>query len=217
MPFEGPGRFGRRLEERGVHVECRLVPRDGLPAARPDALLVMGGPMSANDEDEWIRREIDLIRDVAQNGGRVLGICLGSQLLARAFGGRVYRGDIFEAGPESIALTEAGRQDPVLSVLPRELAVLEWHGEGIELPAEAPCLAANPAYPVQAFRAAPRAIGLLFHLEIERDGLEALCRECPRDLARAGVSREEVLAAWDPIHTGLHAYAEALCDAWWDA
>ncbi len=192
VPFEGPAAFAPILTSLGYQIETHLVPRDGLPPNPGDLVLVMGGPMSANDPDPWIEEEIAFICRAVDAGIPMLGVCLGSQLLARAVGGSVYRGPTFEIGMMEIDQTAAGQTDPCLASLPDPLPVFEWHGEGIDVPNACEILASSTSFPVQAFRAGPRAYGLIFHLEVTASTIDALCDECPQDIATATSSAEEI-------------------------
>lgn len=192
VPFEGPGVFEAALAARGVSLERRLVPKDGLPKDLGDLLIVMGGPMSVNDPEPWIAEETDFIGSALLAGRSVLGVCLGSQFMAKALGSPVRPGPALEIGKTRIRLTEEGKTDPVFGRFPDQLSVFEWHGEAFDLPHGCTRLAESDAVPVQAFRWGMKAYGLLFHLEIEIAGIEALCRECAGDLARAGRTAHEV-------------------------
>jgi len=212
VPFEGPGVFARALAEEGIDLACRLVPEQGVPAELPDFLLVMGGPMSANDPDPWIARELDFIRRCVNADVPYLGICLGSQLLAKAMGGRVYKGPAPELGLTRIRQTPAAGGDPVFQGAPKPLDVLEWHGEGIEAPPGAVVLAESDLFPVQAFRIR-RAYGLLFHAELDAAGVARMCSHCPDDVARSGLSAEGLQAAAARHLPGLNRWAGALIRA----
>lgn len=212
VPFEGPGVFARHLNAREVTVEKFLVPRDGVPKDPGDLLIVMGGPMSVSDPDPWIAEETAFIHAAMQAGQPVLGICLGSQFMAKALGAQVRPGRALEIGMTSIRLTDDGKKDPVFGRFPDTFEVFEWHGEVFDLPAGCVALAGSAAAPVQAFRYGDRAYGLLFHLEMERNGIDALSRECPQDVARAGLQPAALLAQALPHLPRLHARAGALID-----
>ena len=137
VPFEGPGAFAHLLETRGYRVEQRLVPTDGLTKDAGDFLLVMGGSMSVNDPDAWIKEEIAFIKQAVQAGTPVLGICLGAQLLAKALGASVRPGRGLEIGMTKLRVTAEGKSDPWIGSLPNPFEVFEWHGEVFELPAGA--------------------------------------------------------------------------------
>lgn len=209
VPFEGPGVFARLLEARGYTVPRRVVPEQGLPRHPGDFLLVMGGPMSVNDPAPWIQDELEFVRKAVGQGLPYLGICLGSQVLAKALGGRVYPGPKLEIGMTPIRLTPEGKQDPVFRLLPDPVEVFEWHGEVFDLPLGAVPLAFNGLC-TQAFRVGDHAYGLLFHPELERPGVEALCRECPADLARADLRADALLGQAEGAFPGLHAWADSL-------
>jgi GMP synthase (glutamine-hydrolysing) len=132
-----------------------------------DAIVAMGGPMSATDDHElpWLAAERLLIAESVRAGVPFFGVCLGVQLLAAGLGARVYPGPEPEVGLLPVTVTEAALGDPVFAGLPRELVTLQWHGDTFDLPEQAVRLAASPAYENQAFRYR-RAYGVQFHLEV---------------------------------------------------
>jgi GMP synthase-like glutamine amidotransferase len=169
---EPPGVFEDVLRDRGAERHrVEIDEGDPLPDWRGfDAIVAMGGPMSANDEAElpWLRDEKQLIGDAVRAGTPFWGVCLGVQLLAAALGSRVYPGPAPEVGLLPVALTREGRDDPVFASLPEELVTLQWHGDTYDLPAGATRLARSPAYENQAFRF-ERAYGVQFHLEVSAE------------------------------------------------
>lgn len=212
VPFEGPGVLAARLTEREVDYRCHLVPQDGIPHDPGDLLIVMGGPMSVNDPDPWIAEETAFIKSSIERGKPVLGVCLGSQFMAKALGAQVVPGRGVEIGMTQIRLTGSGKQDSLFRHIPETFDVFEWHGEIFELPEGAISLASSDMAPVQAFRYGSSAYGLLFHLEIEQTGIEALCRECANDLARANMTPSAVLKRTGPHLPQLHECAFRLLD-----
>jgi len=210
VSFEGPGAFATALTNRGVSLERYLVPKDGLPKDAGDLLIVMGGPMSVNDPDPWISEETSFIRSALLAGKPVIGVCLGSQLMAKALGATVHPGKALEIGMTPISLTSEAKQDPVFKTLPDSFEVFEWHGEVFDVPKECVLLAGSTIAPLQAFRYGTRGYGLLFHLEIDQSGIEALCRECEPDLIRARLTAQEVKAAATPHLPTLHNFADRL-------
>ena len=210
VPFEGPGAFREALESRHYQLETLLAPKQDLPCTLPDFLLVMGGPMSVNDSDPWIEKELLFIRRAIEAGIPVLGVCLGSQFMAKALGGQVRPGPRLEIGPTPVTRTVEEDADPVFGTFPREFTVFQWHGEGLTLPPGACVLASSEFYPVQAFRYGNRAYGLLFHLELEIDGIAALCRECATDVRRAQTTTEALLASAETLLPESHRLANRL-------
>jgi GMP synthase-like glutamine amidotransferase len=169
---EPPGTFEDVLRERGAELtRIELDEGDRLPDWRGfDAIVAMGGPMSAGDDDSlpWLTEEKRLIAEAVEAGTPFWGVCLGVQLLAASLGARVYAGDAPEVGILPVRLTGEGRRDPVFGSLPDELPTLQWHGDTFDLPEGAVRLAGSPAYPNQAFRA-HRAYGVQFHVEVSPD------------------------------------------------
>lgn len=210
VPFEGPGAFTAALTKRGVDLERHLVPREGLPKDAGDLLIVMGGPMSVNDPDLWIAEELEFIRSAVLAGKPVIGVCLGSQFMAKSLGAAVRSGKALEIGMTQVRLTAEAKQDPVFNTLPESFEVFEWHGEVFELPKGSVPLAGSDIAPLQAFRYGARAYGLLFHLEMEETGIQSLCRECAPDLANAHVSAHRVHTTALPHLPHLHQIADRL-------
>jgi GMP synthase (glutamine-hydrolysing) len=210
VPFEGPGAFATALAARGVSLERYLVPQDGLPKDAGDLLIVMGGPMSVNDSDPWIAEETVFIRSALQAGTPVIGVCLGSQFMAKSLGATVRPGKALEIGITPVTLTAEAKQDPVFSVLPESFEVFEWHGEVFDLPKDCVSLAGSDIAPLQAFRYGARAYGLLFHLEMEENGIKSLCQECAPDLAKADLTAQQVKTTALPHLPQLHQIADRL-------
>ena len=166
---EPPGVFEDVLRERGTELHrVELDEGEPLPDWRGfDAIVAMGGPMSANDDAElpWLVSEKKSIGEAVRAGVPFWGVCLGVQLLAASLGARVYRGPEPEVGLLSVTLTSEAHADPVFSAASQDLVTLQWHGDTFDLPAGAVRLAGSPAYPNQAFRF-ERAYGVQFHLEV---------------------------------------------------
>jgi len=161
-----PGRVGYALEQFGYTLDVRR-PRFGDPLpetlGKHAAAVIFGGPMSANDEDDFIRQEIDWIKVPLKDDKPFLGICLGAQICARALGGRVFphpQGHA-EVGYYPIRPTAAG----LAVVDPWPEQVYQWHREGFDLPAGAELLAEGDMFEVQAFRYG-RAYALQFHPDV---------------------------------------------------
>ena len=161
-----PGRVGLSLRARGFHLDIRR-PRfgDPLPPTMADhaGAVIFGGPMSANDTDAFVHREIDWIGVALAEGAPFLGICLGAQMLVRHLGGAVapHHDGCAEIGYYPIHPTDAGKR---LMKWPDK--VYQWHREGFELPHEATSLAEGDLFPNQAIRVGPVAYGIQFHPEL---------------------------------------------------
>lgn len=169
VPFEGLGLIEDALVSRGIAYDyCDLFEPGGSipPLDNYGGVIYMGGPMSVNDELPYLLEEMRLIERTAARGMPQLGVCLGSQLMARALGGRVYRNSRKEIGWYEIELTEQGRKDPVLAPVGRAETVFHWHGDTFDLPPEATLLASSEITPHQAYRYGQFGYGLQFHLEV---------------------------------------------------
>jgi len=167
---EPPGVYEDVLRERGAKIHrVELEEGEPLPDRREvDAIVCMGGPMSAMDDAElpWLAAEKAFTADSVHAGVPFWGVCLGVQLLAASLGARVYPGPAPEVGVLPVELTAEGLADPVFAGLPPVLPTLQWHGDTFDLPEGAVRLAGSPAYPNQAFRFGPTAYGVQFHVEV---------------------------------------------------
>ena len=194
-PTEGPERVATVLAARGVRCETRAL-HAGAPVPAPEdigpdqLLVVMGGPMGVADAGSpaypFLAPEIALLRALIARDAPVLGICLGSQLLAAAAGARVYPNTRPGPGGQPIAAREVGwgqidlhaaDSEPALAGLPARPLVLHWHGDTFDLPAGAVHLASTPVCRYQAYRLGARAFGLQFHCELERETVAVWVRE----------------------------------------
>lgn len=168
---ETPGVFLDLLREQNRPVETvRLYEGDPVPDDLPrfSGLLVMGGPMSVNDEADypWLKAEDRILKEALALDVPTLGICLGSQLIAKAAGGTVRQGHRKEIGWYPVRLTPAARHDRLFRESPETIEVFQWHGEYFDTPPGAVNLASSDLYACQAFSIGQNVYGLLFHLEV---------------------------------------------------
>jgi GMP synthase-like glutamine amidotransferase len=183
VSFEGLGSIAAWLEARQARISyTRFFEATDLPALDSiDMVIIMGGPMSVNDEDKfpWLVQEKQFIRDAVARGIRILGICLGAQLIASAMEARVYRNPVKEIGwfPIRAVPTPAGNLR-----LPQECVVFHWHGETFDLPAGAVHLAISDGCENQSFQLRQNVIGLQFHLDTTMESASALLENCGDDL-----------------------------------
>jgi len=161
-----PGRVGQELVKRGFALDIRK-PRfgDSLPATMDHhaGAVIFGGPMSANDPDAFLHKEIDWISVPLKEHKPFLGICLGAQMMVKNLGGTVsgHNDSLVEIGYYPLSPTEAGK-----SMMNWPKKVYQWHREGFDLPSSADLLATSPTYPNQAIRVGPAAYGIQFHPEL---------------------------------------------------
>jgi GMP synthase-like glutamine amidotransferase len=186
VAFEGPGAIAEWAQTRGHAISRTEQWEDGrLPSIEEfDFLVIMGGPMSANDDREfpWLAAEKRLIAEAIEGRKAVLGVCLGAQLVANVLGARVYRNPEKEIGWLPIRLTQSATSGGLFSDLPQTMTVLHWHGETFDLPAGAVHLAESEFCRNQAFEIGGRVLGLQFHMEVLPEGLERLIENSATDL-----------------------------------
>jgi GMP synthase (glutamine-hydrolysing) len=168
---ETPGVFLDPLREQNRPVETvRLYEGEQPPddLSRFSGLLVMGGPMSVNDEADypWLKAEDRILKEALALDVPTLGVCLGSQLIAKAAGGTVRQGPRKEIGWYPVRLTPAARHDRLFRESPETIEVFQWHGEYFDTPPGAVNLASSDLYSCQAFSIGQNVYGLLFHLEV---------------------------------------------------
>lgn len=169
----GLGQLGEALDEAGAKIDY-LRPHSSEPlppnAGQHDALVVLGGGQNALDDagSPHFPRLLDLIREFEAADKAVLGICLGSQLIARAFGGENRIGGHREFGWHDVSVTQAAGDDPVFTVLPDSFPIFQWHDDSFTLPPDAALLATGAAVTHQAFRIGRAVYATQFHFEADR-------------------------------------------------
>jgi GMP synthase-like glutamine amidotransferase len=187
VPFEGLGSIQSWLEPRSAEVSVtRLFEEARFPNLREmDCLIVMGGPMSANDESlyPWLAPEKRFIAEAIASSKGVLGICLGAQLIASSLGARVFANPEREIGWFPIQPARGASRSAFSTLFEAPLEVFHWHGETFELPPGATRLARSEACENQAYSVGERVLGLQFHLETTAASARALIENCPGDLA----------------------------------
>ncbi len=177
------GQVGVALHEAAALIDLHK-PWSGQPlpaVADADALVVFGGEQSATDDHShpYLPGLADLMAAYTQADKPVLGICLGSQLLARAFGAENHLGTAPEFGWVDVSLTEAGRGDPILGTLPSSFPIFQWHSDTFSLPAGATHLAQSSSARHQAFRIGRATYGTQFHFEASRSVVQDWTRSFP--------------------------------------
>jgi len=179
-------------------------------------LIVMGGPEAVYQLDRYpyLRAEIALIENALKAGRPVLGVCLGSQLLAAALGANVRRGAHKEIGWYPVTLRPEAKDDRLLRGLPEEFVACHWHSDIFDLPAGAVALASSKLTELQGFRYGDNAWGLLFHAEMTQRIVAALVSEFGEGLKRVGINGDEILASAPQHLAGLGKIAETIFGRW---
>lgn len=175
-PFEHLGYFASVLAEHQVAYRYHDLGYP-LPPESHSGLVIMGGPMSANDDLPGLRDELILIEQALAAEMPILGICLGSQLIAKALDSKVYKNDHLEIGWEPVFLTAAGQTDPLFEGMASPHPFFHWHGETFDLPPGAEWLAYSANCKQQAFRFGQRVYGIQFHPEITPEMIVDWCEQ----------------------------------------
>ena len=215
----GIERLGQALRRYGHRLRTvRLHEGEDLPTDLDDVegVLSCGGPQSPRDETPWLEPEMAYLRSAHERALPVVGICLGSQILARALGGQVEPLESgFELGWHEVDLTDTGREDSLHAGLPWRSWQLHWHREGVTKPPPgARVLASSSRTPVQAWAVGLRSYGFQYHPEITPETVTRWAQESPDAVQGAGTSpeqlREETLAHWPAFHRVSERLFEAI-------
>ena len=163
--IEGLGTLEGLLESDGFHIRTVYAKNEKIPNEPFNLLVILGGSESANNDLSYLIDEQKLIRKSVENEIPVLGICLGSQLIAKAFGAKVYSGSVKEIGFYSDVYVVDNSS--LFLGIKQPMTVFHWHGDTFELPSNSIRLAHSKNYSNQAFQY-ERAVGVQFHLEVNQ-------------------------------------------------
>jgi GMP synthase (glutamine-hydrolysing) len=219
VAFEDLGLLAPIMEREGWDVSFCEAAVDDLThwsIRSADLVVVLGGPIGVYESDDYpfLTSEIALIEYRLSRNLPTLGICLGSQLMAKALGGRVFKGPVKEIGWGTVDLTDAGRSSCLGALQDRDAAVLHWHGDSFDLPPGATRLASNDNYENQAFAFGRNALALQFHLEADPRQLEEWYVGHTVELATAGISVADLRAATMRHANGLATRADQVFGHW---
>ncbi len=187
------GTLDQMFRSDGFEIEKIDAQNGSVPATSKGyaAVVILGGPMAVYDNLLYLQQEQELIRDAMKNNTPVLGVCLGSQLIAQAAGGRVYKGKKKEIGLSSVYVTPASSNDIFRGVTDKTIKVFQWHGDTYDLPSNAKMLAYSDLYP-QAFRIGS-AVGIQFHLEVDRPMIESWIKEYSAEVSAEKINPAKIL------------------------
>lgn len=173
-----------------------------------DAIFILGGPMSANDDFDYLKREKTLIKKTLDDHIPLMGICLGSQLIASVCGGSVYKGNKKEIGWYNVKIKKDGQNNLFSSFMENEIEVFQWHGETFVLPPDAEILSASDLY-TQAFKI-NTAFGIQFHFEVTKDMILNWIKEYANELVMEKIPNEVLINQIDIKIKKLNSTAETI-------
>lgn len=209
VPFEGLGYIGNWLTKNNHTITSTRFYESAyhLPEAEDiDVLIVMGGPMGVYDEDSfsWLKEEKAFISNCIQSGKRVLGICLGAQLIAECLGTNVDKAVHKEIGWFPVMCTQESKQLGWFYELFKDNpTVFHWHGDRFEIPKEGLNLLSSDANTNQAFYYSENVIGLQFHLEVTEETVGLISENCADELCE-----NPWVQTREQIKTGTMIYAD---------
>ena len=186
VPFENLGILENWVNAPGNKVtSTRLYEETKLPFVDLfDVLIILGGPMSVHDEDRyrWLIAEKQLVKKAIEKGKKVIGICLGAQLIAEAMGAHVSLNTSTEIGWFPIELSSEALNHACFQGFNNPLNAFHWHGEFFSIPEKAFAIGKSEACANQGFIWGTQVLALQFHLEITTQGIQGLIHNCPEDL-----------------------------------
>jgi len=184
-PFEGLGNIEVWAKKKGHSISRTLLfNNEELPETNDfDWLIIMGGSMNIYEEDKfpWLKEEKNFIAQAIANKKILLGVCLGSQLIADVLGGKVSKNQYKEIGWFPVSLTREARDSSIFSSLPDTFTAFHWHGDTFKIPSGAKRMAQSEGCANQAFEYG-RAIGLQFHLEYSKKSIDLMLQNCSNEL-----------------------------------
>lgn len=221
-PIEGAGYLGEFLTQKGIlWTQVNVDAGDSVPEDINgfSGLVLMGGPMSVNDELPWIPGVLKLVRQAVENGIPVLGHCLGGQLMSKALGGQISRNPVKEIGWGGVSKVGHNPAPDWLGDLPPSFEVFQWHGETFSIPEGAERLLESAFCQNQAFLLNNRHLGLQCHIEMTAPMIEAWCKAGADEIAQASDSPVvQQAAAMQENMTArleaLHGVADILYGKW---
>ena len=198
------GNLSRLFESDGYNVlllnsQKDLIPKDLISYS---GIIILGGPMSVYDNYEYLKDQQKLIKKAVDMKIPTLGVCLGSQLIAEAMGGKVYPGNLKEIGWHDIEITENGSRDIFNGIATFKNKVFQWHGDTFQLPESAIILAKSDTY-IQAFRI-NTAIGIQFHIEVNESMIEDWIRIYSKEIMDLKLDKKNIIPQQKEQIINLH-------------
>jgi GMP synthase (glutamine-hydrolysing) len=225
-PVTPVGIVGETLHARGAVLDIRMPHHGAAMPASPegfDGLVVLGGPMHAGDDTGYpaFPPMLALIRAFHEQAKPVLGVCLGAQLISRAFGGTVWPFGGLEIGYLPVRMTPAGRRDPLLKGLPLETRIMQLHEDSFDLPAEAIRLMTNGVCANQAIRIGRTTYGFQFHFEVTQQDARNFPQDCWSSMERhygelAELVADDVVRSVEAHYAEGAAFSRQVTSRWLD-
>ena len=198
------GNLSRLFESDGYNVLLLNSQKDLIPTdlISYSGIIILGGPVSVYDNYDYLKDQQKLIKKAVDMKIPTLGVCLGSQLIAEAMGGKVYPGNLKEIGWHDIEITENGSRDIFNGIATFKNKVFQWHGDTFQLPESAIILAKSDTY-IQAFRI-NTAIGIQFHIEVNESMIEEWIRIYSKEIMDLKLDKKNIIPQQKEQIINLH-------------
>jgi len=180
--YEGLSNLGKFLEKDGFKISIIFAKKEKIPEVKHSGVVILGAPESANDDLLYLKEEMELIRYAVKKEIPLLGICLGSQLIAKSFGAKVHPGNKKEIGIyHDIEFDNIA--SGLFSGIKSPATVFHWHGDTFDLPPNSTRLAHSRDYQNQAFQIGS-AVGVQFHLEVDEETIKLWLEKSKDELSK---------------------------------
>ena len=198
------GNLSRLFESDGYNVLLLNSQKDLIPTdlISYSGIIILGGPVSVYDNYDYLKDQQKLIKKAVDMKIPTFGVCLGSQLIAEAMGGKVYPGNLKEIGWYDIEITENGSRDIFNGIATFKNKVFQWHGDTFQLPESAIILAKSDTY-IQAFRI-NTAIGIQFHIEVNESMIEEWIRIYSKEIMDLKLDEKNIIPQQKEQIINLH-------------
>jgi GMP synthase (glutamine-hydrolysing) len=189
--YEGLSNLGKLLEEDGFKISIIFAKKEKIPEVNHSGVVILGAPESANDDFSYLKEEMELIKKIVKKEIPLLGICLGSQLIAKSFGASVNPGNKKEIG--FYHDIEFDIESSLFSGIKSPATVFHWHGDTFDLPTNAIRLAHSKDYQNQVFQIGS-AVGVQFHLEVDEETIRLWLEKSKDELSKTPyIDSEEII------------------------
>lgn len=217
VPFENAANIGKWAHEHGHSLtNTEIFKGEPFPDIDDiDMLAIMGGLMNIYQYRDypWLKDEKVFIEKAIASKIKVIGVCLGAQLIADVLGAKVTQNHYIEIGWHDVTLTDAGANSKFFKEFPKKFTAFHWHGDTFRIPAGASHLAVSKACNNQAFLYEDNVIGLQFHLEYSSDSIEKMLVNCANELVNAPYvqNKEQIRLHYDLINNNYQLLNALLC------
>lgn len=216
---ETPGTIADALARAGLSTSMiRSFDGQPVPGALGEAraLVVMGGPMGVYEADRhpFLSDEMRLIEEAVRRGVPVLGVCLGSQMIASVLGATVAPAGFKEIGWRDVTLGQEAAGDPLWRAIEPRFPALHWHGDAFDLPEGAVPLASSDATPLQAFRYGEHVYATLFHIEVTTEIVRGMVATFADELDQERIDARALLEETEQRLPAVRALGNTIFDRW---